>query len=76
MKKIICFIVIVLSCFLSGCSDSGQIQETKSGNISIYVDDETGVNYIIFHAGYKGGITTRLNADGTPYISNLKNESN
>lgn len=44
---------------------------------NIYIDPETGVNYIHF---LKGGVCVRVNEDGTPYvtdvtdISKLKNE--
>ena len=43
------------------------------GNVYIYTDPETGVEYLIFSksAGYAGmgGITPRLNVDGSLYIN-------
>mgnify|MGYP005769099755 CR=1 FL=1 len=43
------------------------------GNVYIYTDPETGVEYLIFSksAGYAGmgGITPRLNEDGSLYIN-------
>lgn len=36
-----------------------------------YVDPETGVNYLIYSDYQAGGITVRLNADGTPYVTSL-----
>lgn len=38
-----------------------------SGSFAIIVDKETGVHYLWCQAGYKGGLTTMYNADGTLY---------
>lgn len=46
-----------------------EIGEISNMNINIWVDEETGVNYVVYHNGYAGGITQRLNADGTVYVS-------
>ena len=35
----------------------------------IWVDKETGVNYIYHAAGYAGGLTPLLDRDGKPVIS-------
>ena len=35
----------------------------------IYVDKETGVNYLFSSSGYAGGMTPLLNRDGTPVIT-------
>ena len=35
----------------------------------ILVDRETGVNYIFHSAGYSGGLTPLLDAEGKPVIS-------
>lgn len=35
----------------------------------IYVDKETGVNYLYVQIGYGGGLTPLLNADGKPVIT-------
>ncbi len=41
-----------------------------SGNhMSIYVDRQTGVNYLYSGAGYGGGLTVLLNRDGSPVIT-------
>ena len=41
-----------------------------SGNhMSIYVDRQTGVNYLFSSSGYAGGMTPLLNRDGTPVIT-------
>lgn len=46
----------------------------KEDEIEVYVDKETGVNYLMFRTKDSygmsgGGITVRINADGTPYVS-------
>ena len=35
----------------------------------IYVDKETGVNYLYVQNGYGGGLTSLLDADGKPGIT-------
>ena len=35
----------------------------------IWVDTQTGVNYLYHYSGYTGGLTPLLNRDGTPVIS-------
>lgn len=51
---------------------SQSIKETNDNRIQLWTDEETGVQYIIYHftapnkAG--AGITPRLNADGSLYI--------
>ena len=52
--------------FIKVYSQSGGL----SGNhMSIYVDKETGVNYLYSQSGYAGGLTPLLNRDGTPVIT-------
>ena len=45
------------------------LEEARSEDIMIWTDEETGVQYIIYSKnvlkGGMGGITPRLNADGT-----------
>ena len=36
---------------------------------SIYVDTETGINYLFVKEGYAGGLTPLLDRDGKPVIS-------
>ena len=40
-----------------------------SGTNEIWVDRETGINYLWHASGYAGGLTVLLNADGTPVIT-------
>ena len=35
----------------------------------IWVDTETGVNYVFHQSGYAGGLTPLLDRDGKPVIS-------
>lgn len=57
-------------------SDTGEVQAnttekptfSESSCIAIYVDEETGVNYVVYRISNRGGITPRYNADGTLYI--------
>ncbi|MBC1211735.1 DUF6440 family protein [Listeria booriae] len=37
----------------------------------IWVDQETGVQYVFHMAGYAGGMTPLLDADGKPCIADL-----
>ena len=38
-------------------------------NFEIWVDRETGVNYLFHASGYAGGLTPLLNRDGTPVVT-------
>lgn len=40
-----------------------------AGNNEIWVDRETGVNYLFHSAGYSGGLTPLLDKDGKPVIT-------
>lgn len=39
------------------------------GTVKIYVDKQTGINYMFIQSGYAGGLTPLLNRDGTPVIT-------
>ena len=39
----------------------------------IWVDRETGVNYVFHASGYSGGMTPLLDRDGKPIISPILN---
>ena len=47
-------------------------QGTLSG-MEIWVDKETGVNYLFHFAGNAGGLTPLLDNDGQPVITKLAN---
>ena len=44
------------------------------GSSEIWVDRETGVNYLFHVGGYGGGLTPLLNRDGTPVITTVFDE--
>ena len=37
--------------------------------IEIWVDKETGVNYVFHQSGYSGGMTVLLDKDGKPVVT-------
>lgn len=43
------------------------------GSTEIWVDKETGVNYLFHASGYAGGLTPLLDRDGKPVISTVQN---
>ena len=46
-------------------------ESSMKGNTEIWVDKETGVNYLYHSSGYSGGLTPLLNRDGTPVITTV-----
>ena len=42
--------------------------------LTIYVDRETGINYLFTQGGNAGGLTPLLNADGTPVITYIPDD--
>ncbi len=44
----------------------------KLNSMEIWVDKETGVNYIFHQSGYAGGMTVLLDKDGKPVITPIK----
>ncbi len=44
------------------------------GTYTVFVDTETGVNYIAHANGYGGGLTPLLDRDGKPIITSIINE--
>ena len=78
MKAMRMMVLIFGVLFLTGCgAEPISKTETKNStyyiqdsmNFDFYVDKETCIEYIIFSGSYKGGITPRLNADGTPLLN-------
>ena len=41
--------------------------------MEIWVDKETGVNYVFHASGYAGGMTPLLDRDGKPVVSPILN---
>ena len=44
------------------------------GSNEIWVDKQTGVNYLFHASGYAGGLTPLLKADGTPVVTPIREE--
>ena len=44
------------------------------GSNEIWVDTETGVNYLYHTSGYGGGLTVLVNRDGTPIVTSIPKE--
>ncbi len=42
----------------------------------IWIDTETGVNYLYHESGYSGGLTPLLDEEGKPIISSIDNVEN
>lgn len=79
MKKIISLILVIAIALLVACAETTEADTQTDyiqdgyGYCEIIVDKETGVNYVVYANYHKksGGITVRLNADGTPYVSEV-----
>ncbi len=44
-------------------------EQGKLTGTEIWVDKETGVNYVFHFSGYAGGLTPLLNRDGKPVVT-------
>ena len=53
--------------------DSKKTYSQNMGAIEIWVDKETGVNYLYRQSGYSGGMTVLLDKDGKPVITPIIN---
>lgn len=78
MKKTIFLVLaaVLLVYASAGCiaEDEGVIPDKYISNqgyyyVWIYVDESTGVEYLVYDGGYDGGICPRYNADGTLKIN-------
>lgn len=75
MKKLVAILMVWCS-LLVGCDkDFKKIEGNKTDDIQVYVDPETGVNYLIYDGGYDGGITVRYNADGSIMVTEKEGEA-
>lgn len=52
--------------FIKTVVDNGGFSDNY---MAIYVDKQTGVNYLFSSCGNAGGLTVLLNRDGTPVVS-------
>lgn len=53
--------------FVKTYSQGGFVNNT----MEIWVDRQTGVNYLFTQSGYAGGLTPLLRADGTPVVTSV-----
>ena len=77
MKKIVLVLICVFVLLTAGCVTDlgGAANSIKSdtGMIVVYVDEDTGVNYLTCYRSYAngigGGMSPRYNADGTLMVT-------
>ena len=43
-----------------------------AGSLEVWVDKETGVNYLYYSSGYGGGLTVLLDKEGKPIITPIE----
>ena len=83
MKKIIIIVLTILigSTMLTSCGQTTDTKEpTKTQTMTldnrdcftVWVDPDTGVNYIVFAGDRKGAMTVRYNADGSIMTSPIE----
>ena len=48
-----------------------KIYTQSMGSMEIWVDKETGVNYLYRQSGYAGGMTVLLDREGKPVVSTM-----
>ena len=51
-----------------------KIYSQNMGSMEIWVDKQTGVNYLWTAAGYAGGLTVLLDAEGKPIVTPVPTE--
>ena len=49
-----------------------KIYSQSAGSIEIFVDRETGVNYLYRSNGYGGGLTVMVDKDGKPIVTPIE----
>lgn len=69
----ILLIALIVMCSFAGCVTESENpsppDDINSGYVGLYVDEYTGVEYLIYDGYYSGGICPRYNADGTLKIN-------
>lgn len=79
MKKIIVAALMISVIIVSYiCADTDyEVTRSKSLNPNIYeyIDQETGVHYLVYKGLKMGGITVRYNADGSLYTTKTDKEN-
>ena len=49
-----------------------KVYSQGAGVIEVWVDKETGVNYLFHASGYSGGLTVLLDKDGKPVVTPIE----
>jgi len=44
------------------------------GSLAIWVDKDTGINYLFASSGYAGGLTVLIDKDGQPIVTPMEEE--
>ena len=57
--------------FIKTVVDTGGFSDSR---LDIYVDRQTGVNYLFAQAGYAGGLTVLVDRDGKPIVTSVPRE--
>ena len=71
MKKFFVLFVtaVIMLLTFTGCGEKDSIERVDTSRVYIYVDPETGVNYLLYHGGYAGGMTVRLDENGDVIVT-------
>jgi hypothetical protein len=80
MKNLISIALLAISAAFTGCGNSNIDQWRDEGRIAriieigkhwdIFCDRSTNIAYLMYHGGYRAGITPYLNSDGQPFRCN------
>ena len=54
---------------LNPADDNSFINLVEAKDTRIFVDKQTGVNYLYVNSGYSGGLTPLIDSDGKPIIT-------
>lgn len=71
MKRVILIFIVVMILLMCGCESGLELSRESDSEdrfIQFYVDPETKVEYVLYHAGYAEGVCPRYNADGSLYV--------
>ena len=49
-----------------------RVYKQDMGSTEIWVDKETGVNYLYHASGYTGGLTVLVDMDGKPIVTRVE----
>ena len=49
-----------------------KVYSQGAGSTEIWVDSETGVNYLFRSSGYAGGLTVLVNSEGKPVVTAIE----